>query len=198
MTTVLIGIYIACELIANITAAKPIEFFGIVAPGGVFIYALTFTLLDLLHERLGHRGVRTVVYTAFIANALLACYIALVAAVPAPGFYAHQDAFVAILGATPRIVAASLTAYLVSSLLDVEVYAWLRERFGSSAWSRVLISNTASTAVDSAVFVVIAFAGVMPVLPLVIGQYAIKMAVTILSIPLVHAARTVERSTTDA
>jgi queuosine precursor transporter len=198
MTTVLIGIYIACELIANITAAKPVEFFGLVAPGGVLIYALTFTILDLLHERLGHRGVRTVVYTAFIANALLAGYIALVAAIPAPGFYANQDAFVAVLGATPRIVAASLTAYLISALLDVEVYARLRERFAHSAWSRVLISNTASTAVDSAVFVVIAFAGVMPVLPLILGQYIIKMTVTVLSLPLAHAARIAERATTDA
>ena len=48
----------------------------------------------------------------------------------------------------------------------------------------MLISNTASTAVDSAVFVVIAFSGVMPVLPLIIGQYAIKMAVTVASLPL--------------
>lgn len=198
MTALLIGIYIACELIANITAAKPVEFFGLVAPGGVFIYALTFTLLDLLHERLGHKGVRMVVYTAFIANGLLAGYVALVAALPAPAFYMRQDAFVAVLGATPRIVAASLTAYLISALLDVEVYARLRERFGRSAWSRVLISNTASTAVDSAVFVVIAFSGVMPVLPLIIGQYAIKMAVTVLSLPLVHAARVVDRMLTDA
>jgi queuosine precursor transporter len=197
MTTLLIGIYIACELIANITAAKPIEFLGLVAPGGVFIYALTFTLLDLLHERLGHKGVRLVVYTAFIANALLAGYIALVAAVPAPVFYGNQDAFIAVLGSTPRIVVASLTAYLVSSLLDVEVYARLRERFGRSAWSRVLLSNTASTAVDSAVFVVIAFAGVMPVLPLIVGQYAIKMGVTVVSLPLVHAARMADRTITN-
>jgi queuosine precursor transporter len=184
MTSLLIGVYIACELIANITAAKPVTIFGLVAPGGVFIYALTFTLLDLLHERLGHKGVRVLVYTAFIANGLLAGYIALIAALPAPPFYTNQDAFIAVLGSTPRIVVASLTAYLISSLLDVEVYARLRQRFAASGWSRILLSNTVSTAVDSAVFVVIAFAGVMPVMPLIVGQYAIKMAVTVMSLPL--------------
>jgi queuosine precursor transporter len=197
MTSLLIGVYIACELIANVTAAKPVTLFGLVAPGGVFIYALTFTLLDLLHERLGHKGVRMLVYTAFIANGLLAGYIALIAAMPAPSFYGNQEAFVAVLGSTPRIVFASLTAYLISSLLDVEVYARLRERFASSAWRRILLSNTVSTAVDSAIFVVIAFAGMMPVLPLILGQYAIKMAVTVISLPLAWFVRSARRYITE-
>jgi queuosine precursor transporter len=197
MTSLLIGVYIACELIANITAAKPVVIFGLVAPGGVFIYALTFTLLDLLHERLGHKGVRTLVYTAFIANGLLAGYIALIAAMSAPSFYANQDAFVAVLGSTPRIVAASLIAYLISSLLDVEVYARLRERFAHAAWSRILLSNTVSTAVDSTIFVVIAFGGVMPVMSLILGQYVVKMAVTVASLPLAWFIRSARRTVTD-
>ena len=196
MTSLLIGVYIACELIANITAAKPVVIFGMVAPGGVFIYALTFTLLDLLHERLGHKCVRTLVYTAFVANGLLAGYIALIASMSAPSFYANQDAFVAVLGSTPRIVAASLIAYLVSSLLDVEVYARLRERFAHAAWSRILLSNTVSTAVDSTIFVVIAFAGVMPVLSLILGQYVVKMAVTVASLPLAWFIRSARRTVT--
>jgi uncharacterized integral membrane protein (TIGR00697 family) len=198
MTSLLIGVYIACELVANVTAAKPVTLFGLVAPGGVFIYALTFTLLDLLHERLGHKGVRMLVYTAFIANGLLAGYIALIAAMPAPPFYGDQAAFVAVLGSTPRIVFASLTAYLISSLLDVEVYARLRERFARSAWSRILLSNTVSTAVDSAIFVVIAFSGIMPVLPLILGQYAIKMAVTAVSLPLAWFVRSARQYTTES
>ena len=38
MTSLLIGVYIACELIANVTAAKPVALFGLVAPGGVLLY----------------------------------------------------------------------------------------------------------------------------------------------------------------
>jgi hypothetical protein len=53
----------------------------------------------------------------------------------------------------------------------------------------VLVSNAASTAVDSIVFVTLAFAGVLPVLPLVVGQYAVKMAVTVLSLPMIYAIR---------
>jgi len=49
----LIGLYIACGVIANVTASKPVELGSIVVPAAVFIYALTFTLIDLINERLG-------------------------------------------------------------------------------------------------------------------------------------------------
>ena len=81
---------------------------------------------------------------------------------------------------------ASLTAYIVSSLIDVQVFAWWRERVGRYRWARVLASNAVSTLIDSVLFITIAFAGVMPILPLIVGQYIIKMVVTVVSIPLIY------------
>lgn len=187
--TVLIAVYVACELIANVTASKPIEVFSVVAPGGVFIYAITFTLIDLINEVMGKEGARRVVYAAFIANALLAAYSSLIVSLPAPAFYADQHAFATILGATPRIVLASLTAYIISALLDIEIFAWWKKNMGQRPWTRVLASNSVSTFVDSAVFVVIAFAGVLPIVPLLFGQYVVKMGITFLSLPLIYLAR---------
>ena len=188
-TTLLIGLYIACELIANITAAKPVSIFGIVAPGGVFIYALTFTLVDLVNERLGKRGAQRVIYTAFAANMLLALYASFVIFLPAPPFYSHQEAFDTVMGSTPRIVSASLAAYLVSSLIDVEIIAAWKERIRGPKWVRVIASNTVSTAVDSALFVALAFGGDMPLVPLIAGQYFVKMGVTVISLPLIYASK---------
>ena len=189
--TLAIGLYIACELIANVTAVKPVSLggLGIVVPAGVFIYAFTFTLLDLIHERLGKRGARQVIGTAFCANLLLAAYAQLTVWWPAPAFFDGQASVSRVLGATPRIVGASLAAYLVASLVDAELFAWWRARVGGYRWVRVLVSNTVSTAVDSMVFVTLAFAGVLPVLPLVVGQYVVKMAVTVLSLPLIYGIR---------
>ena len=189
--TFAIGLYIACELIANVTAVKPVVLgtLGIVVPAGVFIYALTFTLLDLIHERLGKHGARQVIATAFSANLLLAAYAWLTVRWPAPAFFDGQASVERVLGATWRIVGASLVAYLVAALVDAEIFAWWRARVGGYRWGRVLVSNAASTAVDSIVFVTLAFAGVLPVLPLVVGQYAVKMAVTVLSLPMIYAIR---------
>jgi uncharacterized integral membrane protein (TIGR00697 family) len=189
MDIVLIAIYVACELTANVTAGKPVVVWGVVVPAGVFIYALTFTLIDLINERLGKMRARQVVVGAFAGNLLLAGYTALAIWLPAAGFYPHEGAYATILGATPRIVAASLTAYLVSALLDTEIFAWWRTRVRGPRWARVLVSNTVSTFVDSAVFITGAFYGILPLWPLIQGQYILKMIITVVSIPLIYLTR---------
>jgi uncharacterized integral membrane protein (TIGR00697 family) len=189
MSMLLVGLYVACELIANVTAGKPVMVGGIVVPAAVFLYALTFTLIDLINEQLGKRGARQVVAIAFTANVLLAGYTQFAIWLPAAPFYRDAAAFAGVLGGTPRIVLASLVAYLVSSLLDTEVFAWWRAHVASPKWVRVLASNAVSTFLDSFVFIGIAFAGVLPVWPLVTGQYLVKMGVTVLSLPLIYAAR---------
>ena len=189
MTTVLVGLYVACELIANVTAGKPVAVGGIVVPAAVFLYTLTFTLIDLINERLGKVGARQVVATAFAANLLLAGYIQFAIWLPPAPFYRDAAAFAGVLGGTPRIVFASLAAYLVSSMVDTEIFAWWRAHVAGPKWARVLSSNTVSTFVDSALFIGIAFAGVLPLWPLIMGQYVVKMGVTLVSLPLIYAAR---------
>jgi uncharacterized integral membrane protein (TIGR00697 family) len=186
MGLVLVSLYVACEIIANVTAGRPVQLGSLVVPSAVFIYALTFTLVDLIHEVYGKDGTRMVVYGAFLANILLAAYSYLVVHLPAPGFFLEANAYATVFGSTPRIVFASLTAYLISSLVDVEVYHVWRKRVERWKWSRVLVSNAVSTLVDSVVFIFLAFYGILPVVPLIKGQYLIKMAITIVSLPLIY------------
>ena len=186
MGLVLVGLYVACEIIANVTAGRPVQLGSIVVPSAVFIYTLTFTLVDLIHEVYGRSGTRMVVYGAFLANIVLAAYSYLVVHLPAPTFFSETRAYAIVFGSTPRIVFASLTAYLVSSLVDVEVYHLWRNRVERWKWSRVLVSNVVSTLVDSIVFIFLAFYGILPVVPLIKGQYLIKMAITVISLPLIY------------
>ena len=189
MTTLLIGLYVACDLIANVTAGKPVAIAGIVVPAAVFLYTLTFTLIDLINERLGKAGARQVIATTFAANLLLAGYVQFAIWLPAAPFYRDAEIFAGVLGSTPRIVFASLVAYLVSSLVDAEIFAWWRAHVAGPKWARVLTSNAVSTLLDSALFITIAFAGVLPVWPLIGGQYLVKMGVTLISLPLIYATR---------
>ncbi len=194
----LVGLYVASEIIANVTASKPVFLGrGIIVPAAVFLYALTFTLIDLVNEQLGKEGARHVIYTAFAANLLLAAYSQVVIRLPSPTFYHNSQAFNSVLGSTWRIVAASLTAYLVSSLIDTEVFAWLHDPRAKGwrkwvvrhKWMRVLGSNTVSTFIDSVLFIALAFWGILPVWPLIEGQYLVKMGVTLFSIPLIYLIR---------
>lgn len=186
MGLVFVCLYVACEIIANVTAGRPVALFGIVVPSAVFIYTLTFTLVDVIHEIYGKEGSRRVVLGAFFANILLAVYAYLVINLPAPPFFTDAQSYATVFGATPRIVVASLAAYFVSSMVDVEVYHLWKKHIQKAKWSRVLVSNSISTLIDSCVFIAIAFAGVMPLLPLILGQYIIKMAITLLSLPLIY------------
>jgi len=189
MRIILVGLYIACELIGNVTASKPIQLGGIVVPAAIFIYTLTFTLIDLINESLGKEGARRVILTAFLANLLLAGYVQLAVMLPPASFYSGQEAFSGVLGSTPRIVFASLTAYLISSLIDAEIFSFWRARVQRLKWTRVLVSNAISTWVDSVIFITLAFYGTMPVWILIKGQYAIKMAITLLSLPLIYLVK---------
>jgi len=189
METILVGLYIACELVANVTASKPVQILGIVVPAAIFIYTLTFTLIDLINESLGKQGARKVILAALIANLLLALYGQLAVILPPASFYSGQEAFASVIGSTPRIVFASLTAYVISSLLDAEIFALWKTRVRGPKWLRVLVSNTISTGVDSVVFITLAFYGLMPVRALIEGQYVIKMAITLLSLPLIYLIR---------
>jgi queuosine precursor transporter len=189
MKTILIGVYIACELIANVTASKPVQLGGIVVPAAIFIYTLTFTLIDLINESLGKEGARKVIVAAFIANLLLAAYSQLAVALPPASFYSGQEAFAGVLGGTPRIVFASLAAYVISSLIDTEIFAFWKNRVRGPKWARVLASNTISTGIDSVVFIVLAFYGIMPVWTLIQGQYLVKMTITVVSLPLIYLTK---------
>ena len=186
MGLILVCLYVACEIIANVTAGKPVLLWGIVVPSAVFIYTLTFTLVDLIHEVYGRKGSRLVVCGAFLANIVLAGYAYLVVNLPTPGFFADARAYDTVFGSTPRIVFASLVAYLVSSLADVEMYHLWRSRVKRWKWTRVLVSNGISTFVDSCLFIFLAFYGTHPVIPLIEGQYLVKMIITVFSIPLIY------------
>jgi hypothetical protein len=77
----------------------------------------------------------------------------------------------------------------MSSLIDAEIFAFWRSRIKGLKWTRVLVSNAISTWVDSVVFITFAFYGTLPIWVLIKGQYMIKMAITILSLPLIYSVR---------
>ncbi len=84
---------------------------------------------------------------------------------------------------------ASLTAYLISAFIDAEIFAFWRIHVRGPKWTRVLVSNALSTWVDSVVFIALAFYGIMPIWILIKGQYIVKMAITIGSLPLIYLVK---------
>lgn len=186
LVIVLTAGYLLCQIIADVTASKMVDLFGIYVPAAVFIYALTFTLRDVVHKQLGKQQAVFMVLTAGVVNVLMAAYFMLTVALKPAPFWGNQEAYNLILGVVPRVVGASILAEMISELIDTEIYHRIKHL---APWKRVLGSNAVSLPIDSLIFVLVAFAGTMPVAALIsvmLGQVLLKSIITVISIPLIY------------
>lgn len=193
VVVLLVGGYIFAQVLADVSATKIVSIFGYAVPAGTLVFALTFTLRDMIHKRLGLDWARAAIIAAGGLNVVMALYLTLVAALPPAPFWPLQDAWAAVFEQVPRIVIASITAEVVSELIDGEVYSGWKNRFkGAPQWTRVAVSNGISLPIDSIIFVTIAFAGTLPLaalLALIWGQIVIKAIITVVSVPAIYLVR---------
>lgn len=185
--------YIAAQMIADVTSLKIVLVAGLSFDAGTLIYPFTFTLRDLVHKAGGIVAARLVIVSAAAINLLMAAFFALTSALPGDPSVGPQEAFAMVLNPVWRIVIASIVAEVIAELIDSEVYRRWEQRFGERwQWGRVLSSNAVSVPLDSAAFVLLAFAGTMPTETLwaiFAANVLIKGAVTLVSLPWIYAVR---------
>ena len=192
--TIVVGGYVAAQVLADVSSLKIVEVFGRAVDGGTFIYPVTFTLRDLVHKLAGKRVARTLIIVAAAINLLMAGLFWLVDALPAVADSGPTtDFFGEVLGPVWRIVIASIIAEVVSELIDTEVYAaWVKRFRGEQQWGRVLVSNAVALPIDSVLFALIAFAGLLPgsvITEIIVLNIVFKGLVTLASVPLIYAIR---------
>ncbi|MDG5757934.1 queuosine precursor transporter [Natronococcus sp. A-GB1] len=213
----LIGLFVAALVTAQLTASKvlafdlpvafPVTGAELVLPGAALAYALTFLASDCYTELYGRRAAQIVVNVAFALNFVVLALVWSTIAAPAAETSVDPDAFATALGASTNVVLGSLLAYLVSQNWDVWLFHRIRDRTGrQKLWLRNLVSTGTSQAIDTVIFVSIAFAiapaalGVGEVLPLevlaalAVGQYLLKLAIAVLDTPIVYAVVALVRS----
>ena len=111
--------FVTCLIVSNITAVKLITLGNIILPGAIVVFPITYIISDVLTEVYGYRRARRVIWVGFAANILAVGTFIIVGMLPAASFWEDQKAYDTILGATPRILVASLIAYLVLSLIHI-------------------------------------------------------------------------------
>lgn len=182
--------YAAAQMLADIGSLRIVFIAGQSVDGGTLIYPFTFTLRDMLHKVAGLTATRVVIVLAAVINLLMALFFTLIATLQPDLAVGTQEAFGTVLGPVWRIVFASILAELFSELLDTEVYRWWVTKMGTRwQWGRVLSSNSFAIPLDSAIFVIIAFWGILPssvLLSIFIANVAIKGIVTLISIPGIY------------
>jgi uncharacterized integral membrane protein (TIGR00697 family) len=180
-------IYAGSLVLAAIMASKIIAVGPLVVPAGVIAYCLTFLITDVISEIWGKERAQTVVMGGFVALVLVFFLTGISIFWPPASFWPHQQAYETILGSSARIMVASLTAYLFSQYHDVWAFHfWKRVTAGRFLWLRNNASTIVSQLLDSVVFITIAFYGAMPLAPLILGQWVVKVGIAVLDTPLVY------------
>jgi uncharacterized integral membrane protein (TIGR00697 family) len=181
---VLVGGYVAWQMVADIGATKLVAVGPWVIPGGTFVYALTFTWRDLIHKRLGATWARASIILAGVINLVMSLYLFVIGQMNAPAYYPWGGAWSSIFDLIPRIVIASILAEVVSEMIDTEIYQLVNQ----SHLLRVLLSNAVSIPIDSLLFGFVAFAGTIPVTGILessVGLMVVKALITLLVLPII-------------
>ncbi len=160
MLPIISWLFVATLIIANITSIKLIDVGPFTFDGGTIIFPLAYILGDILTEIYGIKKARQVIWTGFASLLLFSIVTWLVGRIPANAEWTSQSSYDAILGSTPRIILASLIAYLAGELANSTILVKIREYTGNKhLWIRTLGSSFVGHALDTAIFLIVAFSG---------------------------------------
>ena len=181
-------LFATCLLISNILATKILMIGPWAAPAGVLIFPIAYILNDVITEVWGFAKARLIIWTGFAVNILAVLFFSLGIVIPGAPFWQNQEAFATVLGNTPRIVIASLSAYLIGSFLNAFVMSRMKVATkGKGFGIRAILSTLVGESADSIIFVSIAFAGVFPIgvlLTMIFTQAVLKTVYEVLILPV--------------
>src|SRR3989344_7418304 len=150
----------------------------------VFIWIICVLLITSLIAVIAKRhGVEYLIGT-FVALVFIAIQW------PAASFWNNQEAFELTLENTWRIVLGSLIAYIISQNHDIWSFnLWKKVTKGRYLWLRNTLSTILSQFIDTIIFVTIAFYGLFPVMPTMIGLFIVKVIIALLDNPFIYFVR---------
>ena len=193
ISIIIIGSYIACQMISNIASVKIANVLSLAVDGGTFLYPLAFTIRDMAHKTIGKKNTQKLIIVSAIINIFSPIYFYIVSNIPADSSWQFNEAFQLTLSPVLRIAIASILGSTVAELVDTEIYHFFVTKITKRyQWLRVLISNAFSIPVDNLLFVVIAFYGALPfdaLLGIFIFNFFVKYAVTIVSVPMIYLVK---------
>ena len=191
---VLAGIFITNAIVAELIGGKLIHIGAAVMSIGILPWPIVFITTDLINEYFGEKGVKKL---SLITAALIAyCFVLLYVALKIPAVQGENlitdSQFTAVFGQSMWIIVGSITAFLVSQLIDVTIFHFVKSRTGNRMiWLRSTGSTVISQLFDSFIVLGIAFwmTGKMTTDVFIVSAftgYFVKLIIAILLTPLIY------------
>ena len=180
-------------VMVNIEVLKCVTMFGLAMTLGNVLYGSTFLATDILSEQYGGKTARRAVLIG-VACSVISTVIFQISLLFVPNeFDFASGAMKTIFALAPRICISSLLCYYLSNTIDTYLYDFIRRSTGEKAlWLRNNGSTLISQAIDSILFTLLAFGGMMPtsvLIELAISTYIAKVLVAILDTPFMYMAK---------
>jgi uncharacterized integral membrane protein (TIGR00697 family) len=153
---------VATLIISNLGAMKLIAFGPIIADGGAILFPLAYILGDVMTEVYGYKHTRRAIWTSFFWLLLMIVVMSIVQHMPAVDGAPNVKEFDIVFGFVPRIVIASLIAYLAGEFMNSFVLAKMKVKSqGKRMWQRLIASTVVGEAIDTTIFCMVAFYGLI-------------------------------------
>jgi uncharacterized integral membrane protein (TIGR00697 family) len=161
---IVIAFFMATLIISNIGSTKIIGIGPFVFDGGTILFPLAYVLGDVLTEIYGLRRARRTIWIGFGVLVLMVTTLGIIQILPTTSAGGTQAAaYAEVAGFVPRIVLASITAYVIGEFINTTILARLKVRTqGRIYWLRSLGASSIGELVDTLIFSTIAFIGTMP------------------------------------
>lgn len=186
----IVALYVACLITANTVAVSVMEIGPFAADAGTLTFPIAYIVGDVLTEVYGFRIARRVIWLGFICNLLAVGVYQMAMQMPTANDPAFDSAFQMVFANTPRILLASMVAYLIGSFTNSIVMSRMKVLTqGKHLWARTIGSTIAGQGLDTVVFVLIAFAGVFPndvVWTMIYTNWIVKIGIEVLATPLTY------------
>ena len=184
----LLGIlFNVCLIAANLLETKVIQVSGLTLTAGVLVFPISYIINDCIAEVWGFRKARLIIWTGFLMNFFVVSLGLIAIQLPAAPFWNGGEHFNFVFGMAPRIVVASLSAFLVGSFLNAYVMSRMKLADGGRRFSlRAITSTLVGESADSLIFFPIAFAGLIAWNELVVMmgvQIALKSLYEVVMLP---------------
>lgn len=186
----ILALFAAALLISNIAATKIISFGQILTDGGAILFPIVYIFGDILTEVYGFKYARRAIWTGFFVMLVGILAFTIVRYLPPAPEYHDQAAYEAVLGFFPRIVAASLVAYLVGEFVNSYILAKLKIMTrGKKLWLRLVSSTVAGEFLDTVIFAIIAFGGIITgwnMVTFILVGWLFKTGVEVIMLPVTY------------
>ena len=186
-------VFNVCLIAANLLETKVIQLGSLTVTAGLLVFPISYIINDCIAEVWGFRKARLIIWSGFVMNFFVVTLGLIAVSLPAAPFWEGEEHFNFVFGMAPRIVAASLMAFLVGSFLNAYVMSRMKiASRGRNFSARAIWSTVVGETADSLIFFPVAFGGVIAWRELVVMmglQILLKSAYEVVILPVTSLTR---------